>query len=315
MSPADAPPTRPSRFLFARATWRSVIRPDFDDDSVNENAKAGFEAIVVDGAGKRIAASGLTYTWVREDTTYQWFQDSNSQWKYQSVTRDRLMTSGTLDIGTGAPARLAQTFPWGTYRLTITDPKIESVELLSLLFRLGGECGRRQAGSHSGGGEQAVLQAGRNGAHLDQARGRRPALVVVAGDRIYSSQMIDAPASGASIDIPVSADWGAGAYVLVTDYRALNDATGREPVRSIGVAWLGVDNSARTLTPLIGGPDKITPRQRITIPVVVKGLDERRSGLSDPGRGRRRHSAAHRFQIAGSRHLLFRQAPPRRRHA
>ncbi len=44
--------------------------------------------------------------------------------------------------------------------------------------------------------------------------------------------------SGASVDIPVSADWGPGAYVLVTDYRPLNDATGREPVRAIGVAWL-----------------------------------------------------------------------------
>ncbi len=99
------------------------------------------------------------------------------------------------------------------------------------------------------------------------------ALVVVAGDRVYSSKLIDAPANGASIDVPISADWGAGAYVLVTDYRPLNQATGREPVRSIGVAWLGVDNSERTLTPLIGGPNKITPRQHVTIPVVVKGLD------------------------------------------
>ena len=49
------------------------IRPDFDDGSVDENAKAGFEAIAVNGDGKRIALSGLTYTWVREDTTYQWY--------------------------------------------------------------------------------------------------------------------------------------------------------------------------------------------------------------------------------------------------
>src|SRR5665213_724392 len=49
---------------------------------------------------------------------------------------------------------------------------------------------------------------------------------------------------------------------------------GREPVRSIGVAWLGVDNSARTLNPLIGGPQKILPRQHINIPVTVKGLSD-----------------------------------------
>ena len=97
--------------------------------------------------------------------------------------------------------------------------------------------------------------------------------MVVAGDKVFSSQLISAPASGASVDIPVSADWGAGAYVLVTHYRALNDATGREPVRAIGLAWLQIDNSARTLAATIGGPSKIAPRQRLTIPVSIKGLD------------------------------------------
>ncbi len=91
---------------------------------------------------------------------------------------------------------------------------------------------------------------------------------------------------GATIDIPVSADWGAGAYVLVTHYRALNDATGREPVRAIGVAWLGVDNAPRTLAVNIGGPKKVLPRQRLTIPVSIKGRGKRRGHLSHTGRGR-----------------------------
>ncbi len=73
----------------------------------------------------------------------------------------------------------------------------------------------------------------------------------------------------------MSADWGAGAYVLVTDYRGLNRAD--EPrARALhrGVAWLGVDNSARTLTTMIGSPQKILPRQHITVPVTVKGVEE-----------------------------------------
>ena len=49
---------------------------------------------------------------------------------------------------------------------------------------------------------------------------------MVAGDRVFSSQLIDAPANGASVNIPVSADWGPGAYVLVTDYRPLNESSG-----------------------------------------------------------------------------------------
>ncbi len=248
------------------------ILPAFQDQSVAENAPASFEAIAVNGDGQRIAVSGLTYTWVREDTSYQWYQDSGS-WKYQSVTRDRLITSGGLAIGASAPVKLVQAMPWGTYRLTITDPKSGAAS--SYRFYSG------WAASASGDRPDRIPVAAnkpsyRPGetAHVSikpTANGK--ALVVVASDKVYSSQVIDAPAGGASIDIPVSAEWGAGAYVLVTDYRPLNDATGREPVRSIGVAWIGVDNSARTLTPLIGGPAKITPRQHIVIPVTVKGLD------------------------------------------
>jgi hypothetical protein len=249
------------------------IRPDFDGGSISEEAKAGFEAIAVNGEGKRIALAGLNYTWVREDTDYQWYQDSGS-WKYESVTRDRLISSGTLAIGAANPAKLAQSFPWGTYRLTIVDAKSGAAS--SYRFYSG------WAASASGdrpdripvAADKPSYKPGET-AHVSiKPASDGQALVVVAGDKVYFSRLIDAPASGASIDIPVSADWGAGAYVLVTHYRALNQATGREPVRAIGVAWLGVDNSARTITPIIGGPQKITPRQHIVIPVTLKGLDD-----------------------------------------
>lgn len=247
------------------------IRPDFDGDSIGENAKAGFEAIAVNGEGRRIALSGLTYTWVREITNYQWYQD-NGTWKYQSVTRDRLITSGNISIGAETPAKLAQAFPWGTYRLTISDPGTGAAS--SYRFYSG------WAASASGDRPDRIPVAANKPAYAAGETAHvsiKPAsdgqaLVVVAGDRVFSSQLIDAPATGATIDIPVSAAWGAGAYVLVTHYHPLNGATGREPVRAIGVTWLGVDNSPRTLMPLIGGGDKITPRQRVTIPVTVKGL-------------------------------------------
>jgi uncharacterized protein YfaS (alpha-2-macroglobulin family) len=249
------------------------LRPDFDGDSVSENARAGFEAIAVDGSGRRIALAHLNYSWVREDTAYQWYQDQG-QWKYESTTRDHLVTSGTLDIGAASPAKLAQNFPWGTYRLTITDPKSNA----SSSYRFYSGWAASSAGDRPDripvAADKPAYKPGETARIAIKPPADGQALIVVAGDRVYSSQLIAAPAGGASVEIPVSADWGAGAYVLVTDYRALNDATGREPVRAIGVAWLGVDNSARTLTPLIGGPGTITPRRHITIPVVVKGLED-----------------------------------------
>lgn len=247
------------------------IRPVFEGGSVPENARAGFEAIALDAEGKRIALSGLTFSWVREDTNYQWFQ-TNGEWRYQPTTRDRLITSGGMSIAGNASARLDQALPYGTYRLTVSDPKSGAAS--SVRFYSG------WSASSAGDRPDRIPVAADKPSYAPGSVARvriKPdasgkALVVVAGDRVFSSRLIEAPASGATVDIPVSAEWGAGAYVLVTAYRPLGSVRGREPVRSIGLAWLGVDNAPRTLNIAIGGGEKIRPRQRVTLPVTIKGL-------------------------------------------
>ena len=247
------------------------IRPVFEGGQVAENTRAGFEVIALDAEGKRIALPGLTYSWVREDTSYQWFQ-TNGEWRYQSVTRDRLITSGGMAIAANAAVRLDQALPYGTYRLTVTDPKSGAAS--SMRFYSGWSAS--SAGDRPDRIPVAADQPSYAPGSLARVRikpdASGKALVVVAGDRIFSSRLIDLPVNGTTVDIPVSADWGAGAYVLVTAYRPLANVKGREPVRSIGLAWLGVDNAPRTLNIAIGGGDKIRPRQKITLPVTIKGL-------------------------------------------
>jgi uncharacterized protein YfaS (alpha-2-macroglobulin family) len=247
------------------------IRPQFSGGSVAEGARASFEAVALDAGGKRIALSGVSYSWVREDTSYQWYQD-NGGWKYKSAVRDRLITSGTMAMGAGAPANLAQSMAWGTYRLTITDPRTGA----SSSYRYYSGWAASSAGDRP---DRIPVAADKPSYRIGETAHVRikptadgKALVVVASDKVFTSQVVDAPADGTTVDIPVSADWGAGAYVLVTDYRPLDKATGHEPVRSIGLVWLSLDNSERTLSVLVGGPKKILPRQKLNIPVQVKGL-------------------------------------------
>jgi uncharacterized protein YfaS (alpha-2-macroglobulin family) len=249
------------------------IRPDFETGAVPENARAGFQAVALDADGKRIALSGLTFSWVREETTYQWFQE-DGKWKYKSVTRDRLVTSGSMAIGTGAPAKLTQSLPYGDYRLTITDPKSGAASSYRFYSGWAANADNDRPDRIPVAADKPSYRAGETAKVTLKPGSDGKALIVVAGDRVFSSEMVDAPAGGTTVEVPVSADWGPGAYVLVTDYRPLSESTGREPVRSIGLVWLALDNSPRTLTPLIGGPGKITPRQRVTIPVTIKGLDD-----------------------------------------
>ncbi|HWD26488.1 MAG TPA: alpha-2-macroglobulin [Rhizomicrobium sp.] len=247
------------------------IRPDFDSGEVAENARAGFEAIALNADGQRVALSGLTYSWVREETTYQWYQKDGS-WKYEAVTRDRLISSGQMSIGQATPAKLSQSMPYGTYRLTITDPKSGSASSYRFYSGWSANAEGDRPDRIPVAADKPSYRIG-DVAHVQiKPTTNGKALVVVAGDKVFSSQLIDAPASGGTVDVKVSADWGPGAYVLVTDYKPLNDSTGHEPVRAIGVAWLQVDNRERTLAVTVGGPQKVVPRQKVTIPVSIQGL-------------------------------------------
>ena len=67
------------------------------------------------------------------------------------------------------------------------------------------------------------------------------------------------PASGTDVDVPVSADWGPGAYVAVHVFRTAADAKSR-PGRAIGLTWVGVDPAVRTLDVAFDVPDKYPPR-------------------------------------------------------
>src|SRR4029078_9920670 len=86
---------------------------------------------------------------------------------------------------------------------------------------------------------------------------------------IFETRSVRIAAEGTTVEIPVTADWGAGAYALVTGYRPLGGRMERAPVRAVGVAWLGVNPGARSLPITISAPEKILPRQKIELPVKV----------------------------------------------
>ena len=54
---------------------------------------------------------------------------------------------------------------------------------------------------------------------------------------------------GATIDIPVTADWGAGAYVTATLFRPGDAQESRMPMRAIGIKWLTVDPGRAASSP------------------------------------------------------------------
>ncbi len=95
---------------------------------------------------------------------------------------------------------------------------------------------------------------------------------MVVSDRVHEIREVSVPEGGTTIRLPVKAEWGAGAYLVATAYRPLDQAARRQPGRALGLAWFSVDRDRRALTVSVAAPEKARPRQDLTLPVKLAGL-------------------------------------------
>ncbi len=247
------------------------IKPLFGDGALDYNSDAGFDVIAVNEKGAAIAGN-VSYRIIPEDWDYQWFfKDGN--WDYKLVTRDKAaVDTGNLAIAADKPGHLSFKVDYGYYRLEVYDQKSRAAS--SYRFYAGW-------GSQPGTGDtpdklqlvadKEQYEAGEKAKLLIRPPFAGEVLIAIATDHIIDSWTVNATPDGRSIDIPVDASWGPGAYVLASAFRP-----GREgdhgPGRAIGVAWLGLDPAARSLKVSFDLPAEAKPRQAIDIPVKVDGM-------------------------------------------
>jgi uncharacterized protein YfaS (alpha-2-macroglobulin family) len=250
------------------------LRSPAGSEAVPEGAEAALEVIALDPKGAPIAATGLRFELLRETWEYSWYS-VNGLWRHKSHVRSQPIDAGVVDIGIDGPAKLARQLPPGRYRWEITDTA--SGAQSSLRFQVGWWVEAEQPDVPDK--LEAVLdkpsyRPGETAKLFVKAPFAGEAELAIASDRVLSLRTVSLPAGGATIDIPVDPAWGSGVYALVSAYRP-SDMPGprqRGPGRAVGVAWLGIDSSPRTLVATLASPAVVRPRSAVEIPVKVTGL-------------------------------------------
>lgn len=247
------------------------LRPLFAGEAVAQGAEAAFDAIALGPDGAPLGGRMVAYEWVQEYHDYQWYL-AGDEWRYDVTITESVVGRGEVALDANGGARLARVFDWGRYRLEVYDPDGESA--VSLRFRAGWwmadsppdtpdalEITLDRADYEPGGTVRAFLKAPFAGT----------ALVTVANESILLSRAVDLPAGGVTVELPVDADWGTGAYVLASAFRPGEAAEARGPARAMGAAWLTIGRTARTLAVEIDAPEETAPRSTVDIPVRVVG--------------------------------------------
>ena len=203
--------------------------------------------MAVDADGKQIARPGVEYKVERTDWIYQWYE-VDGRWRWQAIANDA--AGGGRHRGAARPIAGAAHL---TPELGPPSPhghRPREQHLQHTQFYVGWYGGRQRRGDarHAARGErQGELHAGRDRALRIEAPFAGEAMLAIATDRVISTCNVKVPAGGTTIDMPVTADWGAGAYALVTAWRPLDKPADRTPTRAIGAVWLGLDPALRTL--------------------------------------------------------------------
>ena len=184
--------------------------------------------------------------------------------RYETVWRDEPLETASVAISADAPLHVARRLDFGRYRIELLEDN--GMAASSMRFRAG------WVSSASPDVPDQVDVSADRGAYTPGERARihiappfaGQATLLVLSDRVHLVRNLALPAGGTDVDVPVSEDWGPGAYVAVHVFRTAADAKSR-PGRAIGLTWVGIDPGVRKLAVAFDTAEKFPPRARVAI--------------------------------------------------
>ena len=248
------------------------LKSNFKGRAVGYGEAASFTAIMVDHAGKPLPNINVLVKWIDENRDYRWYQ-SNGEWRFDFTNSDIEMKNRIMRTDDrGQISFDHKTNQWGDYRVEVYD--MEGAAATDFTYRVGWSLATRAPNTPD------MLQLSLD--KTDTTKGdtveavvKGPfagwATVVVANKSILWQSDIKLKKNGSKFSIPVTENWGVGAYVMVTAYRAGEDADQRGPRRALGLTWISVGRAEKSLNVSFMPINETQPNRPITIPVTVEG--------------------------------------------
>ncbi len=248
------------------------VRPLFDDkDGASPNGNAGFEIIRVDASGKRVPASGLKVNLVREHRDYIWRWSDNA-WDYDFTSRFDTITTRTVDVSASTSAKVDFPVEWGEYRLEVLDSETGLTSRYP--FKAGWSWNDQNRGLDARPDkvklalDKTSYKAGDTLKVTITPPQPGKGLLLVESDHLLTTMMIDAK-SGATFEIPVTADWERhDVYITVLVFRGGSATEKTTPARAVGVAHVPMGRADREVKVTLSAPQQMLPERQL--PVTIK---------------------------------------------
>lgn len=246
------------------------IKPLFDG-VISEDSTAPFELIALNpdmtGADMRVQ-----WTINKVTTRYQWYRIYD-RWNWEPTTTRTRIATGEATLGT-VPVRVDANVAWGQHEIVVeaigADYTAASDEFYAGWYA-------PASADETPDLLEASLDApayavGDTATFRIVPRYAGQAVVTVMSDRLISMKTVPVTEGENLITLPVTEEWGAGAYVSAAVIRPMSVAENRNPSRALGLGYAQVDPGTKALQVSLLAPAAMQPRGPMDIGVQVDGV-------------------------------------------
>ncbi|MEO8529896.1 MAG: MG2 domain-containing protein, partial [Deltaproteobacteria bacterium] len=247
------------------------IKREASDDVFPENSAATFSLLALDAQRKPVAME-VHWEVNRVNTRYQWYS-SYGQWNWEPVTTRTRVAEGKATLG-DEPVQVEADVKWGEYEIKVERSDGPDSKA-SDSFYAGWYVSADTASTPDTlelSLDKTMYLPGDTATLRIVPRYAGKALVSVLSDHVITMQTVDVVEGENTITLPVTDDWGAGAYVTASVIRPMDTASDQNPARALGLSYAKVDPGAAQLKATIEAPAQSDPRGPLPVAVKVDGI-------------------------------------------
>ncbi|SMP08090.1 alpha-2-macroglobulin family protein [Shimia sagamensis] len=247
------------------------IKPKFEDDVVPEGGTARFDLLAL---SPDLARTEMPIQWTvnRVETRYQWYQLGGS-WEWEPTTRRTAVASGAATLGV-SDIEVSADVDWGRYEIVVEQDGGDFVSS-AIEFYAGWYApvdATETPDTLELSLDKDMFRSGETAQLRLVPRFAGTALVSVMSNRLISMHAVEVSEGENVIPLPVTDEWGAGAYVTASVIRPADVPAGKNPARALGLSYAKVDPGAKQLTVEVNAPEQISPRGTLDVSLKVAGI-------------------------------------------
>jgi uncharacterized protein YfaS (alpha-2-macroglobulin family) len=253
------------------------IRPVFDG-VVPEGTQAEFEVIALN-ANLEPTELAVRWTLNRVETRYQWYQ-LYGNWEWEPTTSRTRVASGEASVGEH-PLSIVSPVEWGRYELVVETTSGRYIAA-AIDFHAGWYAPADVSATPDTlemSLDQDRYLAGDTAQLRIVPRAAGTALISVMSNRLIAIQAVEVTEGENLIPLPVTDDWGAGAYVTASLIRPMDVAAGLNPSRALGLSYAQIDPDDKRLDVSLSAPVQIEPGSGLEVGIEVDGLGTGQTGF------------------------------------